>query len=35
MKLLELEMHYPNDWTQVPDLFVELEVAGERAGYRR
>eukprot|EP01043_Picozoa_sp_COSAG02_P075877 COSAG02_NODE_15847_length_1136_cov_2.704918_2_plen_28_part_01 len=28
-------MHYPNDWTQVPDLFVELEVAGERAGYRR
>ena len=32
---LEMEMHYPNDWTQVPDLFVELEVAGERASYRR
>lgn len=32
---LELEMHYPNDWTQVPDLFVELEVAGERASFRR
>ena len=32
---LEMEMHYPNDWTQVPDMFVELEVAGERASYRR
>ena len=27
---LELEMHYPNDWTQVPDLFVEVEVAGAK-----
>jgi hypothetical protein len=32
---LELDMQLPNDLSQIPDLFLDLLIAGERLGYLR